>query len=94
MEFLNGIFVEVSEHKLKSSQTRVFVWFSTLFFRSTKWYSYIDSSFLSVVVGLAPNSGFVCRDFFVEILKTREEFGFLPVEETVDSMEQKTWVFW
>ncbi len=38
--------VEVSEHKLDSCKTRVFVWFSTLFFRSTKCYSRIDSSFL------------------------------------------------
>jgi hypothetical protein len=32
MELLNGIFIEVSGHKLESSQTRVFVWFSTLIF--------------------------------------------------------------
>jgi hypothetical protein len=32
MEFLNAILVEVSGHKLESSQTRVFVWFSTLIF--------------------------------------------------------------
>jgi hypothetical protein len=28
MEFLNGILIEVSGHKLESSQTRVFIWFS------------------------------------------------------------------
>ncbi len=32
MEFLNGIFVVVSGHKLKSSHTQDFVWFSTLIF--------------------------------------------------------------
>ncbi len=32
MEFLNGFLVEVSGHKLESSQTRVFVWFSNLIF--------------------------------------------------------------
>ncbi len=32
MEFLNGIFTMVSRHNLKSSQTRVFVWLSTLIF--------------------------------------------------------------
>jgi hypothetical protein len=31
--------VEVSGHKLESSQARVFVWFSTLIFSSTKCYS-------------------------------------------------------
>ncbi len=33
MEFLNNIvLVEVSGHKLESSQTRIFVWFCTLIF--------------------------------------------------------------
>jgi hypothetical protein len=32
MEFLKGIFFEVSGHKLEFSQTQVFVWFSTLIF--------------------------------------------------------------
>jgi hypothetical protein len=32
MELLNGIFSRGFEHKLKCSQTRVFVWFSTLIF--------------------------------------------------------------
>ncbi len=32
MEFLNSILVEVSRHKLGSSQAQVFVWFSTLCF--------------------------------------------------------------
>jgi hypothetical protein len=32
MEFLNGILVEVSGHKLEPSQTKVFVWLSTLIF--------------------------------------------------------------
>jgi hypothetical protein len=30
MKFFNAFLVEVSGHKLKSSQTRVFVWFSTI----------------------------------------------------------------
>ncbi len=42
IEFLNGS-VEVSGHKLESSQARVFVWFSTLIFRSPKCYSWVDS---------------------------------------------------
>jgi hypothetical protein len=32
MEFLNGILVKVSEHKLESSQTQDFAWFTTLIF--------------------------------------------------------------
>ncbi len=39
-----AVLAEVSGHKLESSQTRVFVWFSTVFFCSTKC-SWIDSSF-------------------------------------------------
>ncbi len=42
MSFLLKVF----SHKLKSSQTQVFVWFSTLIFLSTRCYSRIDSSFL------------------------------------------------
>ncbi len=38
--------VEVSRHKLESSQTRFIVWFSTLIFLFTKRYSWIDSNFL------------------------------------------------
>ncbi len=36
MEFLNGVLLEVSRHKLKSSQTRVFVFFSILIFHFYK----------------------------------------------------------
>jgi hypothetical protein len=43
---LTAFLVEVSGYKLKSSLTQVFVWFSTLIIRSTKCYSWIDSSFL------------------------------------------------
>ncbi len=32
MEFLNGILLKVSKHELESSQTRVFIWFSTFIF--------------------------------------------------------------
>jgi hypothetical protein len=32
MKFLNGILVEISGHKLESSHTRVFAWFSTRIF--------------------------------------------------------------
>jgi hypothetical protein len=57
---LTSFLVEVSGHKLESSQTRVFVWISTLtvFFRSTDCYSWKESSF---------------ADFNVRILKTRVE---------------------
>ncbi len=44
-----AFWVEVSGHKLESSKTRVFVWFSTLVFHSTKCYSWIGLSFLSLV---------------------------------------------
>ncbi len=47
--------VEVSRHELESSQTRVFIWFSTLIFRSTKCGSWKDSSFLV--------SGIFCKDY-------------------------------
>ncbi len=41
--------------KLEFSQTRVFVWMSTLIFPSTKCYSWIDSSFLVLLI--------FCTDF-------------------------------
>ena len=39
-------FLKVSRHKLKSFQTRVFVWFSTLSFPFRRCYSRIEMSFL------------------------------------------------
>jgi hypothetical protein len=39
MEFLIGIFNQVSGHNLEFSQTRVFVWFLPYCFQSTKFYS-------------------------------------------------------
>ncbi len=51
MEFLNNILVEVSGHKLDSSQTRLYVWFSTLIFHFTKCFSLIDSSFADFLSG-------------------------------------------
>jgi hypothetical protein len=68
MEFLNGIFiVEVSGHKLESlSQTQVFVFFSyTLIF---PFYKLLFKNRLE----------FSCfAGFFVRIIKSREEYGFL-----------------
>ncbi len=61
MEFLNGILSEFSGHKLESSQTR-FVWFSNLVFPI---YSMNRLEF-SCFAG-----------FFVWIVKTRVEYGFL-----------------
>ncbi len=46
MEFLNGIFIEVSGHKLESSQIRVFDWFFILIFPFYEMLTWIDSSFL------------------------------------------------
>jgi hypothetical protein len=65
MEFLNGILVEVSGHKLKSSQTRVFVWFST--------------THVSVLQSTIHEQTRVIlfRGFFVSIFKTREEYVVL-----------------
>jgi hypothetical protein len=65
MKFLNGIFSQGFGHKLESSQTRVFVWFSTFF--------------LAIYKVLYMNRGqFSCfTDLFLRILKTREEFGCL-----------------
>jgi hypothetical protein len=65
MEFLNGILVEVSRQKHESSQTLVFVWFSTLIFPFFKMLFMKRLEFSCFV------------DFFVRIFKTREEFGFL-----------------
>ncbi len=69
-------------HKLTSSQTLVFVcFFSTLFILFYKMLfknRLVFSSF---------------ENFFVSIIKTREEYGFLynpQVERTVNSIEQKT----
>ncbi len=50
--------VEVSGHKLESSQTRVFVWFSTLFF------PFYKMLFMFSCFG----------DFFERIIKTRVEY--------------------
>ncbi len=74
-----GFLVEVSGHKLESSPTRVFVWFSNLFFQFYKILFMIDLKFLV--------------DFFVRILfnQRRKWFSFLlnpPAEETVNSMDQ------
>jgi hypothetical protein len=57
MEFL-AFLVEVSGHKLESSQTRVLSGFLPSFFHSTKGYSQIDPSFLVLRI-------------FVSIFKTR-----------------------
>jgi hypothetical protein len=81
--------VKVSGHiliKLESSQTWVFVWFSTLIFPFHKILSMNTLKF-SCFVG-----------FFVRILKPKkEEYRFLfnpPVErDSVNSKEQKTRVF-
>jgi hypothetical protein len=56
MEFLNGIFDEVSGHKLESSQTCIFVWVSTLLF------PFYKMLFIRVLL---------FRGLFVLILKTR-----------------------
>jgi|LakMenEpi03Aug12_release.lakeMendotaPanAssembly.Ray.scaffolds.fasta_scaffold5164490_1 hypothetical protein len=67
MEFLSGIstVVEVSGHKLESSQSRVLYVFLPSFFRFYKM----------IFMNRLDFSCFV--DFFVKILKTREESGFL-----------------
>ncbi len=57
--------VEVSGHKLASSQTRVCVWFSVL-------------SFSFYIMLFMNRLEFSCSaDFFVWIFKTREEYSFL-----------------
>jgi hypothetical protein len=76
-------FVKVSAwaYKLESSQTRVFVWFSTFVFRSYK------------MLFLNRLEYFCFAHFFVWFFKTRVDDDFLynlPVEETVNNMEQKT----
>jgi hypothetical protein len=68
--------VRVSGHKLKSNQTRVFVWFSNLVF---PFYKMLFMYRLK----------FSCLAFFYRF-KTRVLYGFLSVEGTVNSMEQKT----
>ncbi len=81
---MNGILVVISGHKLKSSESDVFVWFFTLIFPFYKM-SFMNRLDISCFV-----------DFFVRIFKIREEYGFLknpPAEGTVNSMEQKTRVF-
>jgi hypothetical protein len=76
--------LEFSGHKLESSQTLVFDWFSTLIFPLYKMH------FMNRLE-------FSCfADFLKGILKHGEEYCFLsnpPVEGTVNSMEQKTRVF-
>jgi hypothetical protein len=60
-----AFFVEVSGDKLESSQIRVFVWSSTLIF------TFYEIIFLKCLK-------FSCfADFFVRILKNREEYGLL-----------------
>ncbi len=76
--------VKVSGHKLESSHTRIFVWFSTLIF---PFYImlFMNRLELSCFAGL-----------FARIIKTRDVYGFLSnqsVEGTVYSMQQKTRVF-
>jgi hypothetical protein len=69
MEFLNGILVEVSSHQLESSQTQDFVWFSNLIFL---FYKKLFMNRLE----------FSCfADFFVRIIKTRVESGFLQIRQ-------------
>ncbi len=75
--------VEVSGHKLESSQSWVFVWFSTLIFLFYKMLVMNRLDF-SCFAGL-----------FVKIF-FRNEYGYLlypSVKGTVISMEQKTRVF-
>jgi hypothetical protein len=82
MEFLNGFLVEVSGHKLESSQIRVFVCFSNLIF---PFYKMLFMNILEFFLV----SRIFCKDF----KRVSEEYGFLknpPVEKTVNSMEQKT----
>jgi hypothetical protein len=76
--------VKVSGHRLESSQTRVFVRFSTLIF------AFYKMLFMNRLVFWF--HGF----FFVGTMKTRIEQGFLknpPVDGTVNSMKQRTRVF-
>ncbi len=75
-----AFFVEVSGHKLESSQTRVFYphfpFYKILFMNRLEFPCFTD--------------------FFVCIFKTRAEYGFLqnpPEEGTENSIEQKTRVF-
>jgi hypothetical protein len=64
MEFLNGILVEVSGHKLEPSQTPVFVCFSTVIFL---FYKMLFTNRLE----------FSCfANFFIRIFKTREDYGW------------------
>jgi hypothetical protein len=77
------VLVLVSGHKIESSQTRVFVWFST-------------QVFLFYKMLFMNSSSFFVRGFSVWSFKTRVEYNFMenpPVGETVNSMEQKTRAF-
>ncbi len=57
--------VELFEHKLESSQIRVFFWFSILIFQ------FFKMLFMNRLE-------FSCfADFFERIFKTKEEYGFL-----------------
>jgi hypothetical protein len=72
--------VKVSGHRLESSQTRVFVRFSTLIFA---FYKMLFMNRLKF-------------SYFSDFFQTREEYGNLEnslVEGTVNSMEQRTRVF-
>jgi hypothetical protein len=84
--FWTSILVEVSEHKLESLS--FFSGFLPSFFRSTKCYPCINSSFLVLRIFF---------NFFLQgCLKPSEEYGFLwspPVDGTMSSMEQKIRVF-
>ncbi len=71
-------------HKLESTETRAFVWFSTLIFPFYKM--------------LFLNLTWVClfRGFFKCIFQSKEKYCFLsnsPVDGTVNSTKQKTRVF-
>jgi hypothetical protein len=84
MEFWNGIFFEVSWHKLESSQTRV------LSDSSLCLVFYPHFPFYKIVFMNRPE--FSCFSDFCKGFKTREEYGFLenpPVELTVNSMDQR-----
>ncbi len=60
-EFLKVFLIEVSGRSLKSSQTRVFVWFSTVVFCKMVFMNRIIIFF---------------RGFFIWLFKTRVEYGF------------------
>jgi hypothetical protein len=92
---LTAFLVKVTGHILKSSQTQVFVWFSTVLQNSNhEQAGFLVKRLQSFVNAIHEKTRvFLFCGFFARIFKTREDRGFNqipPVEGTVNSMEQNS----